>query len=113
MIVRFTREPDDTGKVIGEEWHMDLVWLEKPPGITMLYGEVVPPVGGDTCFSSLERAYDSLSPRMVALLEALTGIHSGRGCSRSMHRRRGWASVETPRPSKPSKWSTLSSACIR
>ena len=78
-VVRFTREPDDTGKVIGEEWHMDLAWLEKPPGITMLYGEVVPPVGGDTCFSSLERAYDSLSPRMVALLEALTGIHSGRG----------------------------------
>jgi taurine dioxygenase len=78
-IVRFVREPDDTGKVIGEEWHMDLAWLEKPPGITMLYGEVVPPVGGDTCFSSLERAYESLSPRMVALLEGLTGIHSGRG----------------------------------
>jgi taurine dioxygenase len=78
-IVRFAREPDDTGKVIGEDWHMDLAWLEKPPGITMLYGEVVPPVGGDTCFTSLERAYDSLSPRMVDLLEGLTAIHSGRG----------------------------------
>ena len=52
---------------------------KKPPGTTMLYGEVVPPVGGDTCFSSLERAYDSLSPRMVALLEGLTGVHSGKG----------------------------------
>jgi taurine dioxygenase len=78
-IVRFAREPDDTGKVIGEDWHMDLAWLEKPPGITLLYGEVVPPVGGDTCFSSLVRAYDSLSSRMVNLLEGLTGIHSGRG----------------------------------
>ena len=48
-IVRFVREPDDTGKVIGEDWHMDLAWMEKPPGLTMLYGETIPPVGGDTC----------------------------------------------------------------
>ncbi|MGK9232270.1 TauD/TfdA family dioxygenase [Inquilinus limosus] len=78
-IVRFVREPDDTGKVIGEDWHMDLAWLAKPPGVTMLYGEEVPPVGGDTCFTSLEKAYQSLSPRLVSILEGLTGIHSGRG----------------------------------
>jgi taurine dioxygenase len=78
-IVRFVRERDDTGKVIGEDWHMDLAWLAKPPGVTMLYGEEVPPVGGDTCFTSLEKAYQSLSPRLVAILEGLTGIHSGRG----------------------------------
>jgi alpha-ketoglutarate-dependent taurine dioxygenase len=78
-IVRFVREPDDTGKVIGEDWHMDLAWLPKPPGITMLYAEEVPPVGGDTCFTSLEKAYQSLSPKMVSLLETLIGVHSGRG----------------------------------
>lgn len=78
-IVRFVRERDDTGKVIGEDWHMDLAWLAKPPGVTMLYGEEVPPVGGDTCFTSLEKAYQSLSPRLVSILEGLTGIHSGRG----------------------------------
>jgi len=78
-IVRFVREPDDTGKVIGEDWHMDLAWLPKPPGITMLYAEEVPPVGGDTCFTSLEKAYQSLSPKMVSLLETLNGVHSGRG----------------------------------
>ena len=78
-IVKFVREPDDTGKVIGEEWHMDLAWLPKPPGITILFGEEVPPVGGDTCFSSLEKAYTSLSPKLVSTLEDLTGVHSGRG----------------------------------
>lgn len=78
-IVRFVREPDDTGMVIGEEWHMDLAWLANPPGITMLYAEEVPPVGGDTCFTSLEGAYRSLTPRMVELLSGLTGVHSGRG----------------------------------
>jgi alpha-ketoglutarate-dependent taurine dioxygenase len=78
-IVRFERQPDDTGKVIGEDWHMDLAWLEKPPGITMLYGEVIPPVGGDTCFASLEALWRSLSPGMKSLLDGLTAVHSGKG----------------------------------
>lgn len=78
-IVKIVREPDDTGKVIGEEWHMDLAWFQRPPGITMLFGEEVPPVGGDTCFASLEKACESLSPGLVSILERLTGVHSGRG----------------------------------
>jgi taurine dioxygenase len=78
-VVRFVREPDDTGKVIGEEWHMDLAWMAKPPGITLLFGEVIPPLGGDTCFASLEHTYRSLTPRMQELLAGLTGIHSGKG----------------------------------
>ena len=78
-IVRFAREPDDTGMVAGENWHMDLAWMEKPPGITMLFGEVIPPVGGDTCFASLEHTYKALSPGMQALLDPLIGVHSGKG----------------------------------
>jgi taurine dioxygenase len=78
-IVRFVREPDDTGKVIGEEWHMDLAWMVKPPGITMLYGEEIPPVGGDTCFASLEQVYRALSPGMKTVLGGLTSVHSGKG----------------------------------
>lgn len=78
-IIRFVREPGDAGKVIGEDWHMDLAWMAKPPGLTMLYGEVIPPVGGDTCFSSLAQAYRALSPGMQALLHDRVGVHSGRG----------------------------------
>ena len=78
-IVRFVREPEDIGKVIGEEWHMDLAWLPQPPGFTMLYGEVIPPVGGDTCFASLEHLYKLLTPRLRAILSELTGVHSGKG----------------------------------
>jgi taurine dioxygenase len=78
-IVQFIREPEDSGPVIGEEWHMDLAWMAKPPGITMLYGEVIPPHGGDTCFASLEHAYRALSPGMKALLHPLTGVYSGKG----------------------------------
>ena len=78
-IIRFVRESDDTGKVIGEDWHMDLAWLPRPPGITMLYGEVIPPVGGDTCFTSLAQAYQALSPDMRTFLQERPGMHSGKG----------------------------------
>ena len=78
-IVHFVRERDDTGMVIGENWHMDLAWMPRPPGITMLYGEEIPPVGGDTCFTSLEHAYKALTPQLRDLLFQLTGVHSGRG----------------------------------
>jgi alpha-ketoglutarate-dependent taurine dioxygenase len=77
-IVILNREPEDTGKVIGEDWHMDLAWLAKPPGITMLYGEAVPPYGGDTCFTSLEQPYRVLSPGMRRLIAPLVSVHAAR-----------------------------------
>jgi taurine dioxygenase len=78
-IVRFVREADETGPVIGENWHMDLSWMERPPAATMLYGEVLPPVGGDTLFATLEAAWDGLSPKMQTLLEGLVGVHCAKG----------------------------------
>ena len=78
-IVLLSREPEETGKVIGEDWHMDLAWLSRPPGITMLYGDIVPPFGGDTCFTSLELAYASLSSGMKAMIAPLVAVHSGKG----------------------------------
>lgn len=78
-IVRFDRPADDTGPAVGENWHMDLAWFEKPPGATLLYGEIVPPLGGDTVFACLRHAWDGLSDRMQALLEGLVGVHSGKG----------------------------------
>ena len=77
-IVVLAREPEETGKVIGENWHMDLAWLSAPPGLTMLYGEVVPPFGGDTCFTSLEQAYKTLSPGMKKLIAPLVAVHSAK-----------------------------------
>jgi alpha-ketoglutarate-dependent taurine dioxygenase len=78
-IVAFTREPGDGDAVVGDHWHMDLAWMERPPSIVMLYGETIPPVGGDTCFASLVQACRALSPGMRRLLLGLTGVHSARG----------------------------------
>ena len=78
-VVRFIREADDQGPVIGEFLHMDMPWMETPPGITMLYGEEIPPFGGDTFFASLSAAYEGLTEKMKALIHDLEGVHTGKG----------------------------------
>ena len=45
----------------------------KPFPAQKLYGHDIPPVGGDTCFTSLEQAWRALSPGMQKLLSGLTG----------------------------------------
>ena len=78
-VVKVVREVDDTGPNLGGQWHMDLAWFTAPPGLTLLYAEETPPVGGDTLFADLHSAFDALSPGMQALLCDLVGVHSGRG----------------------------------
>jgi len=78
-VVRFTRESEDRGKVVGEDLHMDMAWMENPPAVTMLYGEEIPQVGGDTLFASLSAAYEGLSDAMRGLIHNLIGVHEGKG----------------------------------
>ena len=60
----------------GTSWHTDNSFFEKPSSVTILYGETVPPVGGDTIYASMELAYETLSAPMKALLEPLAAVHS-------------------------------------
>ena len=60
----------------GTSWHTDNSFFEKPTSLTILYGETVPPVGGDTIYASMELAYETLSAPMKALLEPLVAVHS-------------------------------------
>jgi taurine dioxygenase len=57
-------------------WHADGSYLEKPPLGSILQAQMLPEVGGDTCFASMYAAYDALSPAMKTLLEGLTARHS-------------------------------------
>jgi len=69
------KEPDDVHH-FGNGWHIDISYLEKPAYGTMLYGVEVPPYGGDTLFTNLHRAYESLSDGMQKMLSGLTGVFS-------------------------------------
>ena len=76
-IVEVRREANDA-RVIGDEWHSDIAMLEMPPMAGMLQAVELPPVGGDTMFSCLRRAYDGLSPGMKRLLDGVRALHSDR-----------------------------------
>jgi taurine dioxygenase len=45
------------------------------PRVAVLRSELIPPTGGDTCFSGLCAAYDRLSPLMQSWLDGLTALH--------------------------------------
>jgi len=60
----------------GTSWHTDNSFFERPSALTLLYAEKVPPVGGDTVFASMERAWQSLSEPLRRFLEPLAAVHS-------------------------------------
>ena len=77
-IAQVRRDADEKTKIFAETWHSDWSFLPVPPQATLLYGNVIPPVGGDTLFANQYAAWDALSPAMKALLQDKRGIHSAR-----------------------------------
>ncbi len=72
------RKPAGEPAFFGTSWHSDNSFFECPSAVTILFGEQVPPVGGDTVFASMERAFASLSQPLQQLLLPLRAVHSAR-----------------------------------
>jgi len=77
-IAQVRRDADEKTKIFAETWHSDWSFLPRPPQATLLYGNVIPPVGGDTLFANQYAAWDALPPAMKTLLQGRRGIHSAR-----------------------------------
>jgi taurine dioxygenase len=77
-IAQIRREADETSTLFAEAWHSDWSFLPTPPAATVLYGNVIPPVGGDTLFANQYAAWDALSADLKAFLSGRQGIHSAR-----------------------------------
>ena len=64
--------------VAGEEWHTDVTCDVEPPMGSMLYITKTPEGGGgDTCFVSTIRAYETLSDEMKKIVCGLSATHDG------------------------------------
>lgn len=93
-IIEIVKEPEETVNW-GGHWHADLTFMDKPPGGAVLYGRELPPVGGDTMFTNMCLAYETLSIGMREMLDALDAVHvSGEperfsAAFRSMYERAG------------------------
>ena len=71
------KEKDQLGN-IGGGWHTDHSYDQIPALGSILIARETPPVGGDTLFSCMYKAYDSLSDGMKKTLESLKAVHSSR-----------------------------------
>lgn len=57
------------------KWHTDVTFLEKPHSISILIGDEIPDVGGDTLWTDLRTAYEKISDKMKGFLNSLEAVH--------------------------------------
>jgi taurine dioxygenase len=60
----------------GAQWHTDDSYMATPCSSTLLYGQIMPPVGGDTLFSNMYAAYDALADELKARIAKLRAVHT-------------------------------------
>ena len=72
------RAQADTVKVNGGRWHMDVSCDENPPASSILRLLELPPIGGDTVFCDMSRAFETLSVPIQKMLTNLDARHDGR-----------------------------------
>jgi len=69
------------GKAIGAlgageaEWHTDMSYSEKPPSASLLYALEIPPQGGDTSFTNMYTAYETLPSDLREAIIGKRAIH--------------------------------------
>ena len=59
----------------GNYWHSDVSFRPRPAMVSLLYAIEVPPLGGDTLFANMYRAFESLSAPMQRFLGGLQARH--------------------------------------
>lgn len=76
-IIEIIKEAEDVGKYnFGGSWHTDVSYLEEPALGSALYALEVPPYGGDTMFTNMYAAYETLSDGMKDLIGDMKAVHS-------------------------------------
>jgi taurine dioxygenase len=76
-------------------WHTDMSYLVDPPKASMLYALEIPASGGNTYFSNMYRAYESLPDGLKRRIEGLTLKHDGTYNSGG-YVRQGIAAIDNP-----------------
>ena len=77
-VVKLHRKPEEEAAHFGGAWHSDWSFQSAPPSATILYSEIIPPVGGDTLFANTADAYDDLSNELKEKIANLRCLHSAR-----------------------------------
>ena len=79
-IVRIIKAPNEKNQW-GENWHSDVSYNKKPTKAVILKSIKLPPVGGDTVFSNMELAWETLDIKIKEKIKDKKAIHSSLGAS--------------------------------
>ena len=77
-IAQVRRDANETSTLFADNWHSDWSFLAQPPAATLLYGDVIPPSGGDTLFANQYDAWEALPATLKKSLHGAMGVHSAR-----------------------------------
>jgi taurine dioxygenase len=58
-----------------DSWHADNTFMPEPPFASILRGEIIPSLGGDTCWANTYLAYEGLAAPLRSMIDGLVGIH--------------------------------------
>ena len=77
LISNIVRDGRPIGALGADEaaWHTDMSMFEIPASATMLYADEVPATGGNTRFTNLYRAFETLPERLRTIVEGRRSIH--------------------------------------
>tara|TARA_Y100001970_G_C14202463_1_gene841923 strand:- start:1088 stop:1915 length:828 start_codon:yes stop_codon:yes gene_type:complete len=79
-IVRIKKAPNEKHQW-GETWHTDVSYNPKPTKVIILKSIKIPPVGGDTMFSNMEIAYETLDEKIKEKISNKKAVHSSLGAA--------------------------------
>jgi len=79
-IVRIIKKPNEKNQW-GENWHSDVSYNIKPTKAVILRSIKIPPVGGDTMFSNMELAWETLDKNIKEKIKDKKAIHSSLGAA--------------------------------
>ena len=58
-----------------DSWHADNTFMPEPPFASILRGERIPALGGDTCWANTYLAYEGLSAPVRDMIDGLYAVH--------------------------------------
>ena len=73
-VIEVLKLPDEKHN-FGGVWHADTTYLPEPAMGAILYADIIPKTGGDTLFSNMCLAYESLSTAMQEMLSKLRAVN--------------------------------------
>jgi taurine dioxygenase len=76
-------------------WHSDMTYVDQPPKGSCLYAVELPPSGGDTYFTNMYDAYETLSPELKEKIKNLFCIHDASRNSAG-ELRKGFKDIDDP-----------------